>query len=144
MSATNSFEASVIALIFNATAIANVADNAASSPATSLYVSLYTADPGEAGDQSTSEAAYDGYARVAVDRDSDGWTCSGSQAANTAQITFGQATGGTIADITHVGIGLSSSGTGTLLGSLALENTITMSAGATPIFAAGQLTFTVD
>ena len=144
MSATNAFEASVIALIFNATTIADIAENDTTSPATALYVSLYTADPGEAGTQATNEAAYDGYARISVNRNAGGWTCSGSQASNTAQITFGQATGGTISDITHVGIGLSSSGAGTLLGSLALQNTITMSVGATPIFAAGQLTFTVD
>lgn len=144
MSASNSFEASIVALIFNGTAIANIADNAASSPATALYVSLHTADPGEAGNQSTSEAAYDGYARVSVNRNSGGWTCTANAAANTAQVTFGQATGGTIADITHVAIGLSSSGTGTLLGSLELEDPIVMAVGATPIFSAGQLTFTVD
>jgi hypothetical protein len=144
MSATNSFEAGVIALIFNGTTIANIADNAASSPATALYVSLHTADPGEAGDQSTSEAAYNGYARISVNRNSGGWTCSGSQASNTNQLTFGQATGGTISDITHVGLGLASSGTGTLLGSLQLQNPIVMAVGGTPIFSAGQLTFTAD
>ena len=35
---------------------------------TNLYVSLHTADPGEAGDQTTSEATYTGYARIAVVR----------------------------------------------------------------------------
>lgn len=144
MSATNAFEAEVIALIFNATAIANLADNTASSPATSLYISLHTADPGETGNQTTSEAAYDGYARIGVTRNSGGWTCTGSQASNAAQIAFGQATGGTIADITHVGVGLSSSGVGNLKGSLQLQSPVIMAVGATPIFSAGQLTFTVD
>ncbi len=41
-----------------------IADNAATSPITNLYVSLHTGDPGEAGDQTTSEAAYTSYARV--------------------------------------------------------------------------------
>lgn len=44
------------------------------------YVSLHTGDPGEAGDQTTNEATYAGYARVAVARDSGGWTVTGSQA----------------------------------------------------------------
>jgi hypothetical protein len=49
MSKSNAFENDLLKLIFNATAIANLADNAASSPLTNLYVSLHTADPGEAG-----------------------------------------------------------------------------------------------
>jgi hypothetical protein len=47
MSMGNTFENDIAKLIFNATAIANIADNAASSPLTSLYVALHTADPGE-------------------------------------------------------------------------------------------------
>ena len=54
----STFENDLVKLIFNGTAIANIADNTASSPLTSLYVSLHTADPGEAGDQTTSEATY--------------------------------------------------------------------------------------
>lgn len=65
MSKGNTFENDWLLLIFNATAIANIADNAASAPLTNLYVSLHTADPGEAGDQTTNEAAYTSYARVA-------------------------------------------------------------------------------
>ncbi len=48
MSKGNTFENDLLKLIFNATAIANIADNAGSSPLTNLYVSLHTADPGEA------------------------------------------------------------------------------------------------
>ena len=76
MSATNAFETDLLELIFNGTTIANIADNAASSPATNLYVSLHTADPGEGGDQSSSETSYGSYARVAVARTSGGWTVS--------------------------------------------------------------------
>jgi hypothetical protein len=144
MSATNSFEASVIALYFNGTAHADLAQNDGSSPATEFYVSLHTGDPGEAGAQNTSEAAYTGYARVAVDRDSSGFTCSGNSATNTAQISFGQCTASPGSDITHVGLGLSSSGAGTLLFSLALSNAVAMSVGATPIFPVGDLEFTAD
>ena len=68
MSATNTVETAILNLIFAAQAWANVADNAASSPITTFYISLHTADPGETGSQTTSETAYTGYARVAIDR----------------------------------------------------------------------------
>lgn len=144
MSATNDFEAKVIALYFNGTAHADLAQNDGSSPATQFYISLHTADPGEAGAQNTNEAAYTGYDRVAVDRDSSGFTCSGSSASNTEQISFGQCTASPGSDITHVGLGLSPSGAGTLLFSLALTNPVAMSVGATPIFPVGDLEFTAD
>src|SRR5690349_4653937 len=44
----NTAENDIMKLLFNATAITNIADNAASSPLTNLEVSLHTADPGEA------------------------------------------------------------------------------------------------
>jgi hypothetical protein len=63
----------------------------------SFYVHLHTADPGEAGTSSTSEADYPDYAEIAVARDSSGWTvcdadgtpnASGSAFKNAAEITF--------------------------------------------------------
>lgn len=143
MSASNVFETSILQLVFNATTFASLADNAGSSPATSLYVSLHTADPGEAGDQSTNETAYTSYARVAVTRNSSGWTVSGNEASNTAQINFPECTGGT-STITHFGIGLSATGTGTLLFSDALVANLTVSNGITPAFNAGSLDITAD
>lgn len=118
MSESNPLENSWLALYFNGTAIANIADNAASSPATNLYLSLHTADPGEAGNQGTNEVSYTGSARVAVARTSGGWTVSGTaptQVTNAAQIQFPKCTG--VADDTtalYWGIGRSSSGAGTL------------------------------
>jgi hypothetical protein len=141
MSATNALETATAAFVFNDTSDATWT---ALGAATELYVSLYTSDPGEAGTQPTNEAAYDGYLRQSVDRDSGGWTCSTNSATNVAQISFPQCTGGTIANITHVGVGLASSGAGILLGSLELDDPIVMSVGATPIFSASQLTFTFD
>ena len=90
MSKSNTFETDILALLFNATPIANVADNAATSPLTSLFVALHTADPGEAGVQNTTEAAYTGYARVAVARTSGGWTVSAGSVSPKANIDFGQ------------------------------------------------------
>ena len=144
MSATNTTENKVAALVFNGTTWANIADNTASSPLTSLYISLHTADPGETGSQNTSEAAYTGYARVAVTRDSGGFTVSGNAATNAAQLNFGLCTASPGSDITYVGVGHSSSGAGTLIGSLQLSSPVVMAVGATPIFPIGNLSFQVD
>lgn len=143
MSLGNTFENDLVKLVFNATAIANIADNAATSPLTNLYVSLHTADPGEAGDQTTSESAYTSYARVAVARTSGGWTVTNNQAQNTAAINFPACTGGT-STVTYVGIGTASSGAGKLLASGALTSSLAVSSGITPSFAINQLTFSID
>jgi hypothetical protein len=135
MSKSNTFEAQVIALTFNATALPWANAN--------LYVALHTADPGEAGDQTTSEADYTGYARVAVARDSSGWTCSGNEAENTAAITFGECTGGSNT-ITHVSVGLASSGASQILYSGALTASINVSNLITPRFPAGTLVMQED
>lgn len=138
MSASNAFETDLLELIFNGTAIPNLADDAASSPATNLYVSLHTADPGETGAQNTSETAYGSYARVAVARTSGGWTISGNNASNTAVINFPAASSGP-STVTHFAIGLSSSGAGTLLFTGALAASRIINTGITPTFAAGEL-----
>lgn len=144
MSATNAVETAILQLIFNATTWASMAQNASSSPYTTYYISLHTADPGETGNQSTSETAYTGYARIAVTRDSGGWTISGNAATNFADITFGQCTASPGSAITHVGLGASLTSTGTLLLSNALTSSVTMQVGTVPIFSAGQLSFTCD
>ncbi len=92
MSKGNTFENDLIALIFNATAIADIAENDTTAPLTVLEVALHTADPGEAGSQTTSEATYTGYARVAVNRNAGGWTVAANAVSNTAAITFGACT----------------------------------------------------
>lgn len=139
MSATNSLETGLLALLFNGDALADLAQNDGSSPQTEYYISLHTASPGEGGSQNTSETAYTGYSRVAVDRDSGGWSVSGDTATNVAAIEFGQCSAAPGSDITHVGIGKSSSGAGTLLFYEALTSSIIMQVGATPLFSAGEL-----
>jgi hypothetical protein len=131
MSKSNTFENDWLKLIFNATAIANLADNAASSPLTNLYVSLHTADPGEAGNQSTSEATYTGYARVAVARTSGGWTVTNNSVSPVANIDFTVASAGTNT-ITHFGVGSASSGTGVLYYSGSISPTISVVTGVIP------------
>lgn len=119
-------------LIFNATAIANMADNAASSPITNLYVSLHTADPGEGGDQTSSEITYTSYARVAVARTSGGWTVTNNSVSPVANISFPAGTGGS-GTATYFGVGTASSGAGKLLYSGAISPTIVTGNGITPI-----------
>jgi hypothetical protein len=131
MSKSNAFENSLLKLIFNATAIANLADNAATSPLTNLYVSLHTADPGEAGDQSTSEATYTSYARVAVLRTSGGWTVTNNSVSPVANIDFANCTAGTNT-ITYFGVGTASSGAGVLYYSGTVTPSISVSSGVTP------------
>lgn len=118
-------------LVFNATATANLADNAGTSPLANLYVSLHTSDPGAAGNQSTSETGYTGYARVAVARTSGGWTVSSNSVSPVADITFGACSVGT-ATITHWAVGTASSGTGKILYSGTVSPSISISAGVTP------------
>ena len=131
MSKSNAFENALLQLIFNATAIANLADNAASSPLTSLYISLHTADPGEAGNQSTSEATYTGYARVAVARTSGGWTVTANSVSPVANIDFPIATGGTNT-ITYFGVGSAASGAGVLYYSGTVTPNISVVNGVIP------------
>lgn len=118
-------------LIYNATTIANYADNAASSPATNNYVSLHTASPGVGGSQTTNEAAYTSYVRVAVARTSGGWTVSTNTVVPAATITFAAATGGSETE-TFMGIGTASSGAGKLMHYGAISPTIVVSSGVTP------------
>ena len=104
MSKSNAFENSSLLLIFNTTAIADLAENDTTSPATTLTVALHTGDPGEAGDMTTSEATYTSYARVTVARTAGGWTVTGNSVSPAANITFPQATGGS-ETITHFSVG---------------------------------------
>jgi hypothetical protein len=131
MSKSNTFENDWLKLIFNATAIANLADNAASSPLTNLYVSLHTADPGEAGNQTTNETSYTSYARVAVARTSGGWTVTNNSVSPVANIDFPAATGGS-GTITYFGVGSASSGTGVLYYSGTVTPSISVTSGVTP------------
>ena len=131
----------LLKLIFNATAWANMADNAATSPYTNLYVGLYTADPGTGNSQSTNETSYTNYTRIAVARTSSGWTVSTNTAVNAALIQFPQC-GATGATLTYVAIGTASTGAGNVLYSGALNSSLTVASGIQPQFNASALTVT--
>jgi len=95
MSFSDAAETAIMSLIFNATAWANIADNAAASPQTQIAVALHTADPTDAGNMSSSEIAYTSYARVNVNRNSGGWAVTGNSVSPVANIDFPAGTGGT-------------------------------------------------
>ena len=134
MSKSNSLENSLLEHILNNANIANVGDATGlrgSSTAGSLYVSLHTSDPGEAGDQTTNEIAYTSYARVAIARSGSAWTVTGNSASPAASIDFPAGTGGS-GTATHFGVGTASSGAGVLLYSGTISPNIVCGNGVTP------------
>lgn len=146
MSKGNTFENDLLLLIFNNTDAALIGDATGlrgSSTAGSLYVSLHTGDPGEAGTQTTSECAYGSYARVAVARTAGGWTISGNAVTNAALVQFPQCTSGS-ETATYFAIGTASSGTGKVLYRGALSASLAISSGIQPQFGAGDLDGTED
>jgi hypothetical protein len=149
MPAGNTFQSDLLKLICENLAIAGIGDTSGLQPsgsAGSLYVALHTANPGAGGGQSTSEAAYTGYARVAISRASGSWSISGSSPtsiANAGAVTFPQATGGSETE-TYFSIGDASTGAGKILWYGALTSSLAVSNGVTPQFAAGALVATAD
>lgn len=134
MSKTNAWENAILELLFKNTNAANIGDGTGlrgSSTAGSLYISLHTSDPGEAGDQTTNETTYTSYTRVAVARSGSGWTVTNNSVSPAANIDFPECTGGT-ATITYFGIGTAASSTGVLLYRGAVSPNISVSSGVTP------------
>jgi hypothetical protein len=146
MSFSNASETALLNLLFNNSAWANVGDASGLQPsatAGSYFISLHSSDPGEAGNQTTNEISYTGYARVAVARSGSGWTVSGNSVQNAALVQFGQCTSGT-ATATHFAIGTASSSTGSVLMKGALSASLSISNGIQPQFAAGALVASID
>jgi hypothetical protein len=117
MSKGNVFENELLALIFTNVDVPLIGDAAGlqnSAAAGSLYVALHTANPGEAGTQTTSEAAYGSYARVAVARSGAGWTVATNSVTNAGVVTFPAATSGSETEL-FWSVGTDSSGAGKIL-----------------------------
>jgi hypothetical protein len=138
---SDTWENSLNLLLFNNTNVANVGDATGlrgSTTAGSLYFSLHTADPADAGTQVTSEIGYTSYARVAVARSSGGFTITTNAVALVANVTFPAGTGGS-GTATHWGVGLAASGAGNLLYSGTLTPNIVCGNGVTPQITAGTI-----
>ena len=143
MSWSNEAENALLEHVLNNVAWANIGD-AGGLPVSvtngNLYLSLHTADPGEAGDQTTSECTYTSYARLAIARNpsSKKWTVSGGAATNAELLQWVRATGGS-ETASYFGVGTAASGAGHLLISGALSPTLAISNGIQPEAAIGAL-----
>jgi hypothetical protein len=133
----STFDNDLLKLIFNATPIANIADNAASAPLTNLYLSLHTADPGAGGSQTTSEAAYTSYARVAVARTSGGFSISGNSAILAAPVNFPTPSGGAGEIEAYFAVGTAATGAGKILYHGPITPSITILVGTAPQLTTG-------
>lgn len=131
MSKGDAFENDLLKMIFQATAIANLCDNAASSPLTNLAVALHTADPGETGVQTTNEATYGAYARVSVARTSGGWTVATNTVTPVATISFPASTSGTNT-VTHFSVGATGGGATKIFYKGTVTPNIVVTSGVTP------------
>jgi hypothetical protein len=135
MSKSDTWENDLLKLVFNNVGASLIGDATGLLPAGtagSLYLTLHTADPGDTGTQSTNEAAYTGYARLAVARSSAGFTVTANAVNLVANADFGQCTAAPGAALTHFGIGTSASGAGKLLYSGTLTPNIVMNVGVQP------------
>jgi hypothetical protein len=135
MSKSNAFENDLMQFTFQNTAVAGIG--------TTLYISLHTADPGEAGDQTANEAAYTGYARVAVNRNSGSWTVAGNAATNTGEVLFPTSTSGP-ETITHAAIGVNASGAGKILYRGALASGLVVNNNIAPRFVTSAINVQED
>ena len=145
MSKSNTWENDLLLLVFNNTNASLIGDATGlrgSTTAGSLYLSLHTADPGEAGTQTTNEIAYTSYARKAVARSGAGFTVTGNSVVLAADQDFVAGTGGS-GTATHFGVGTDASGTGKLLYKGAITPNIVCGNGVTPRLTTGT-TITED
>lgn len=135
MSKSNTTENNLLLLVFNNTNWANIGDATGlrgSTVAGSFFWTLHTADPGEAGTQSTSEISYTGYARVAAARSGAGFTVAGNTVNPAANVDFGQRTDAASSTATHAGVGAQTSGANELLYRFALTPNITVAQNTIP------------
>jgi hypothetical protein len=130
---------------FNNIAHANVGDAAglpAAATAGTFFIGLHTADPGLAGNQSTSETAYTGYVRQTVPRSAIGFSATTNVVSNAAIITFPTCTAAPGAALTHFSIGFVT-GAGTQYWSGALTASYQPAIGNAINVAIGAMTTTI-
>jgi hypothetical protein len=130
------FDNDLLKLIFNGVGIAGIADNAASSPLTVLYLSLHTADPGAGGNQAASEATYGAYTRMPVPRTALGFTVSGNSVTLTQAVVFPVATSGGETE-TFAAVGTALTGGGKILYRGPITPSLTISASIAPQLTTG-------
>jgi hypothetical protein len=131
MTISDTTENAILNLIFRATAWANYADNAASSPETNIVGALHTADPGDSGTMSTSESAYTSYARINIARSTGFNAASGGSISPAATLSWPAGTGGS-GTVTHWSTGKSGGGAAAILFSGTVTPNIVTGNGVQP------------
>ena len=105
----------------------HVLETAAYVPASTLYMSLHTVDPGETGSVA-NEVSGNGYARTAI-----AFSAAASrQVIQNGQVTFPQVITAPWGTITHFGIHTASTGAGNMIGYGAFDNSIVTEVGNVP------------
>lgn len=135
MSKGDTFENSLLKLVFQNIAIANIGDATGlpgSGTAGNLRFSLHTGDPGESGNQTTSEISYTGYGRADVARSTGGFVVTNNSVSPAAVVGFGPMTAGTGGTVSHFVVGRDSTGTGMILYSGTVSPTFLVANGTTP------------
>jgi len=131
----------ILALIYNATAWANVADNAAASPIAVIQMALATASYSAASTLVSNETAYTNYVRQTPARTVGGWTApSGGATSNAAAIEYPQC-GVTGATITSAATG-KGAGAGDIFHYGDLNSPIAVANQIQPRFPIGSVTIT--
>lgn len=155
MSKSNTWESDLLKLVFqniDAALIGDAGGLRGSVTAGNLYLSLHTADPTEAGLQTSSEATYTNYARIPVVRSAGAWTVNTvdvgpSTVTNAAQVIFPQAGLASPTNvITHVGVGTALTGGSDklLYSGILATGSLTVNQNITPSFLAGTLVITEE
>lgn len=135
MSKSNAFENDLMLCIFNNANMAGIGDATGlrgSTAAGSLYISLHTADPGEAGTQATSEAAYTGYVRLGLARTAANFNVTANAVNLVNNLEFGNCTAAPGVPLTHFAIGVDAAGAGKVLYKGTLTPNVTMAVGVVP------------
>lgn len=141
---SDTFENDVCKLLFNAVAITNIADNAASAPLTNLWCSLHTADPTDTGTQGSGEGGYAQYTRISVARTTAGWVVTSNSVSPVANIDFPQNTSTSTGTFTHASIGVTSASTaGKIIAAGTISPNINFSQNVTPRLTTAS-SFTLD
>lgn len=148
MPKTNAAIADYLTLLFTNVAWPNVGDATGLLPSGTsgnFYVSLHTAYPGVGGNQTTSEAAYAGYARSAVARVAGNWTIATPQVSNTNAVFFPGCTSGGPEVEAYWGLGTALSGAGNLIYFGPISNSVvSFTAETTDDITIPNLTLVVD
>lgn len=131
MSKAAQYEDDVLAVLFTATALATVFQNHVTSPIVSIFVALTVGDGADSDSQTTNEATYGGYVRVAVVRTTGGWTVAAGSCSPDANIDFVEATSG-VETVDFCTFGRLTSGVGQVFYQGTVTPNISVVTGVTP------------